>query len=299
MAVINIKNNKIALAIAKRRWLRRLNIFSIPDRGFINWKSWRFYLFLKDWKGPSFHVLTSGVESYEEQNYRLIKCLCNGSSVFFDIGANIGLFSLRLARDEKNVKVYAFEPEPQAFSCLSSTLSANAITSVQLSKLALSDFEGSAVFYFDGENHGGHSLEADAIIRDGSVISKQLSVGVTTLDSVVKSLSLAEVTLVKIDVQRHELNVINGSRETINKFRPIFLVEIFFEDLMQANIFEAFRLAGGYSVYDMISGKFVSLEACAEEIQAREGELFRDLFLVPEEKKILLMSKDARRLTIV
>ncbi len=284
MSFISVKNNKAAIAISKRRWLRRLNIFSLPNYGSISWKTWKVFIYLKDWKGPSFHIINDGVESYENHNYEVLKKVCKTDSVFFDVGANVGIFSLRLAQERSDITIYAFEPEPNASHCLRQTIEANSITSISLFQTALSNKEGNATFYFDGENHGGHSLNSNSIIDSGSTILDKFSVSLTTLDQMVQQHSLSRLDVVKIDVQLHEESVLQGARQSIKNFRPIFLIECYLNELKKnpSPLIQPFIEAGGYSIFDPMTKRFYAIDTYSELLNGVHSH-YQDLFFIPIE----------------
>ncbi|MDH3528096.1 MAG: FkbM family methyltransferase [Acidobacteriota bacterium] len=157
---INVKRNSLAKQIAKRRWLRRLPWFDLPARAFIETDNARLFVDLGDWHGPSYHLLNWGLASYEPDNLRFLEqCLAlNPEGVFFDVGANIGIFAFQLARKFPGLTVHAFEPDQTNVDCLNETFARNAFPHVNVHQLALSEKKGEAIFYADEDNHGGHSL---------------------------------------------------------------------------------------------------------------------------------------------
>jgi FkbM family methyltransferase len=66
-----------------------------------------------------------------------------------------------------------------------------------------------------------------------------------TLDEITHALKLERIDMVKIDVEGAEYNVLQGANHVINRFRPIFLLEI--KSKNQEDIFKFFR-ANGYKV---------------------------------------------------
>ena len=293
MSFVNVVNNSYAIAVAKRRWLRRLDIFDIPNYGYVNWKAWEIYLYLKDWKGPSYHVLNFGLETYENSNFQYLKkvCAAEKEAIFFDVGANIGIFSFRLVKELETVKAFSFEPEPHASRFMSETIKANNISRVQLINYALSDSDRTSTIYFDGENHGGHSLSADSIIQDGSVITQEIPVATTTLDHFVEVNPLRKISAIKIDVQRHEASVLRGAKSAIAKYRPVILAEFYIEDLQDPNLFDVFESAGNYLIFDPIEKRFFPLAKYSDILSNAAGEYYRDLFIVPSEKSSIFREK--------
>jgi len=157
-----------------------------------------------------------------------------GDAVTVDVGANCGLYTRRLARLSR--QVHAFEPSQQMARLLRRTSARN----VSVHEIALSDHDGDAELFIpqgdDGLVYGLASLEARA---DPSATIVSAHVPIARLDAVIDH----DVAFVKIDVEGHELNVLNGAVELLERCQPVFLVEA--EDRHRAEatrlVFEFFR----------------------------------------------------------
>jgi FkbM family methyltransferase len=129
-----------------------------------------------------------------------------------DVGANIGNHSLYLAKFTSATTIHAFEPMPRSFEHLSSNMKRNGCENVILHNVALSDSSGLAKMDFpDPTNQGMAKISEEGI-----------EVQVIKLDD----LSIEKVSLIKIDVEGHELRVLRGGSETIRKNRPHLYIEI-------------------------------------------------------------------------
>lgn len=156
-------------------------------------------------------------------------------AVTVDVGANCGLYTRQLARLSR--QVHAFEPSHQMATLLRRTSARN----VSIHEIALSDHNGDAeLFTPQGDNglvYGLASLEPRPNVAMEPVVTTH--VPLARLDTVVRQ----DVAFVKIDVEGHELNVLNGSVELLERCQPVFLVEA--EDRHRADatrsIFEFFR----------------------------------------------------------
>ncbi|MBR1119991.1 FkbM family methyltransferase [Bradyrhizobium lablabi] len=156
-------------------------------------------------------------------------------AVTVDVGANCGLYTRKLARLSR--QVHAFEPSQQMARLLRRTSAAN----VSVHEMALSDHEGEAdLFIPQGEGglvHGLASLEPRMMSPREHVVSDH--VPIARLDEVIRQ----DVAFVKIDVEGHELSVLNGAVGLVERCQPVFLVEA--EDRHRAeatrSVFEFFR----------------------------------------------------------
>ncbi len=130
--------------------------------------------------------------------------------VFYDIGANVGLYSCLVGSTASDCQIYSFEPHPTNVEALRRNLKLNSINA-EIFQLALSDEEGTVELSSKGSEAGlgEHSLD---ITESESTIP----VTVRLLDAVRDEHNLPVPTVVKIDVEGAELNVIRGAKETFS-----------------------------------------------------------------------------------
>jgi len=129
--------------------------------------------------------------------------------IVFDIGAYVGDTALWFSKAVgPQGKVYAFEPEPGNFEKLKANLERNNVTNVIPLQLAVSETEG--------EMQVSSAAGSSVITQAGT----GLSVKVTTIDKFVEANKLPRVDFIKMDVEGHELKVLEGAHETIQAFKP-------------------------------------------------------------------------------
>ncbi len=144
--------------------------------------------------------------------------------MFIDVGANIGAVAIYALRSGVFTKVTAVEPDPHNFAILTSNIALNDFEQrVRAIKAAASDTTGHLMLARHRKNHGAHSVEGSA--RSNAV--QTITVDAITLDDVLRQQDVApeEVALVKIDVEGHELSVLEGMRSLLQVRVPI-LVEL-------------------------------------------------------------------------
>lgn len=144
--------------------------------------------------------------------------------VFFDIGANIGIYSLQAAPlVGTGGCVVAAEPGQISADRLAANLALNPeFTQVRLLRKAVTDHEGQATFYhvFVGDDPQTFSL-----LTDGSHHGSE-QVALTTIDQTMADLGLSRLDVLKIDVEGAEAQVLAGARQTLERLRPIVLFEV-------------------------------------------------------------------------
>ena len=87
-------------------------------------------------------------EIVTERTYERHGVSVRGGDVVFDVGANIGLFAIHLARTVPGVRVHSFEPVPPLFDALTRNLAEHA-PDVRAYNVGLADRDGDAVFELD------------------------------------------------------------------------------------------------------------------------------------------------------
>lgn len=183
------------------------------------------YVFSVPSKRSLIRVETAGAE--EEMITRIREVVSSGT-VFFDVGANIGLTSICAvpAKYRARMAVYAFEPEPQNLSALSNNVQLNDLAeSVQPVGLAVTSHDGNVSFEVHGETGTGtHRIKTS--INSGGTVGEVLSVPAAALDSFCAGLGQVP-TVIKIDVEGAECAVLDGMTGLLaNKVLQHIFIEV-------------------------------------------------------------------------
>lgn len=165
-------------------------------------------------------ILDTG--DYEQEEIEFILKLVRPGDFFFDIGGNTGWVSMHVAKKEPSTTVHAFEPIPRTSSIFEQNLKLNALPNIHLHKIALSDSEGVAEFYFNEQESGATSMRN---IRETQK-AVQISVKTERLDEFVRRNGIKRMDFIKCDVEGAEFFVIKGGLETIKEHKPILFVEM-------------------------------------------------------------------------
>lgn len=160
-------------------------------------------------------------KSYETAETSLLIKLGNKCRVFFDVGANIGWFSLILAKSYPDLSIHCFEPVPSSFFHLEQNIKLNGLKNIKINHLGLANMCGIACFNVDP------NLSVNASLRNlaKSENIEKINCKVTTLDNYFLSCDPV-LDLIKCDVEGAELLVIQGGLETIKSRQPIIFAEL-------------------------------------------------------------------------
>lgn len=143
--------------------------------------------------------------------------------VLCDIGANIGLYTIFMARSFAGATVYAFEPAP-VVARLRTHLRLNQIPDVVVVEQACSDTIGTAEFHL-GHHHHASSLHADWA-RGTKSQSASIRVATTTLDDFFFGSSPKQPPdFFKIDIEGGGTFALRGCGRCVTEKRPLFLIE--------------------------------------------------------------------------
>jgi FkbM family methyltransferase len=146
---------------------------------------------------------------YEPDMQRQIAKEISRGGVFYDIGANVGFYSLLASSLIDPGKVYAFEPLPINVSYLRRHLYLNRRTNVEVLEVAVCDQEGEASFLREPTGSMGH-LDNHGKLR----------VRTSTLDGLLQAQEIPPPDYIKMDIEGAEFRALIGGRDCFQKYKP-------------------------------------------------------------------------------
>jgi len=179
-------------------------------------------LYLKPVKILDFQMYLDDLDSlklgvngiYEPQETLLIQELVKPDWTCIDIGANIGYFTLIMAKKCKHV--YAFEPELNNFNLLKQNMALNKFGDVTIYREAVGDYTGTKPLYICDNNNGMHRLYK----------SKHCGTRVAYVYTVqLDDYKFPKVDFIKMDVEGAEHGALTGMVELLIKDKPTILME--------------------------------------------------------------------------
>jgi FkbM family methyltransferase len=173
------------------------------------------------WEG-----LTNG---WESDSIKLWIKLCKNSNITLDIGANTGVYSLVAETLNPKGKIFAFEPVQRVFEKLKKNISLNGFNTVAVAK-AVSNTNGSAVI-FDIPYEHVYSVTVNKNLSSPGIKTVETKIETITLDSFIEENNIPKIDLIKMDVETHEPEVLEGYKKYLPIHRPAILIEVLDDEI--------------------------------------------------------------------
>ena len=162
---------------------------------------------------------------YETEMRRLFCDILVDDDVFVDAGANQGLYSILAAMKSPEIKVFSIEPSKNARKKLKLNILLNLRSNIQVIPFAVGlKHEDTELNVCDGFESGMNSLRA---ICDENNIYHSEKVSVQSLEFLYKTYKMKKISVIKIDCEGAELDILNGATDLIfTRMRPYIIIEI-------------------------------------------------------------------------
>lgn len=159
-------------------------------------------------------------EDWFEDEIRFVRRWLKPGMRAVDVGANFGVYTISMARlVGAEGRVWAFEPTPATGDYLRQSIDLNGLHSVELYHAAVSDQDGSVSFSL-----GAHS-ELNSVAAVGAP-GNLIEVRAVTLDRMAAECDWGAVDFVKLDVEGHESEAVQGGRNFFSACSPLIMLEI-------------------------------------------------------------------------
>jgi FkbM family methyltransferase len=204
----------------------------------------------------AFELLING--AYESETLALLLKAISGKGTFVDVGANIGAFTVPLAKQLNSVTVVAIEASPAVYPYLARNIELNDLRNVRLHHCAALDSDRDTVAFYEApKDHFGMGALA------AQFSGKAVPVTARTLDSILAEDGIERVDVLKVDVEGFEGRVFAGAMKLLTGSRaPTIIFE--FCDWAERRVQNArigyaqrFLMDLGYSIFRLAD--FISL----------------------------------------
>jgi FkbM family methyltransferase len=165
---------------------------------------------------------------HDFDRWLFLRLVRRGDTVF-DVGANLGVYSLLFSRlVGRRGQVHAFEPGPPTFAGLGRHLEREGpCRNLTANHLAVGAAAGTATLYLPGDDHGQASLSRQTTGSWPTAPAvAEFAVPMTTLDAYAAARTPGPVHLIKIDVEGAELGVLQGGARLLARDHPLLHLEV-------------------------------------------------------------------------
>ena len=189
--------------------------------------------------------------TYEELESKIMEEKIEMGNIVVDVGANIGLHTLNMARIVGNTgQVFAFEPDPSNFEILKKNVKINNYKNIILEQKAVGDKHGRTTLY-QSDHPGKHRIFPQTEQAKG-----QVQVELTNLDNYFDFDMIDKINFIKIDVEGMEFGVLKGMKNILKNNKNIkILFEFVPKDTMEAGFIPIellnYLTSNGFKLYCM------------------------------------------------
>lgn len=178
------------------------DLFEVDLSSFLEWQLWAF-------------------GCYEEHFAELFRCLVSLDDRCVDVGANVGVHTVRLAKlVGSRGEVIALEPDEEVAHRALSNIMLNQLSNAHIINAAASDEAGGKVQLYRPDARDTNRARA-SLLRHSYLTGSVTTVPVVTIDEICPG----PVALIKIDVEGHEAAVVRGAAATIDRYSPAVIFE--------------------------------------------------------------------------
>lgn len=163
-------------------------------------------------------ILING--TYEPETIQFITKRLPQKGILFDIGANIGAIALPLAKVNKEIEVYAFEPSAFTFQFLENNIRKNQCQNVHIFQLAVNNKHNATCQFFASDTLHGKSSFAPVFAKDSQ------EVRTISLDKFCEEKAIEKIDFMKVDVEGFEVSVFQGAQNMLDAKK---IKQIYFE----------------------------------------------------------------------
>lgn len=229
----------------------------------------------------------SGYQNFEYTT--IFEELISNISLFYDIGANIGYYSLIAGIENKNIRVVGFEPAESPFHFFQNNIRLNRLPNVKAESLAIANKAGEIEFYEiknDKYTYLQHNLAGESNVGSKTTGRnyQKTTVQSITLDEYVALHEKENIDLIKLDTEGSEASILNHAHNVLSQMKPIVICETLFNTI-EADLESLFK-EHGYLFFNHTSRGLKQVDTI---IRSKDDGVRNCFFVHPE--KINLVRK--------
>ncbi len=201
-------------------------------------------------KNKTSHFLLKKCEFGDYHELSIIKKFSKNKKILFiDCGCNYGFYSLYTASLSEKNKIISIEASKNTSGEFFKNLNLNNFKNVDFYNNAVSNSSGENISFNESTNDWESSQTHSSF-----KLSSKLKIKSIRIDSLLENYFLKEyLVIIKLDIEGNEVNAIKGALETINKSKPLIIIEFskyIFENMDNIYYLKEFLIKYDYSIYD-------------------------------------------------
>lgn len=183
-------------------------------------------------------------EIFAEREYKMLEpVIVAAKAPIIDIGAHVGMFSIYCAVLNPSVKIFAYEPDENNFAAMKDNLQDNNVKSVVAKNVAVGGVVGTRSLFLSRDSHNHSLLSAEAA---GDFSGEEKMVNVVTLERILEQNRLSRLSLVKMDCEGAEFEILENLSAAVFATVENFYVEChrYTFEMNPARLVEIFKKHG-------------------------------------------------------
>tara|TARA_B110000027_G_scaffold107331_1_gene114186 strand:- start:89 stop:988 length:900 start_codon:yes stop_codon:yes gene_type:complete len=218
---------------------------------YIEVKIYNFKILASNKKNKISNALLKKCHFDNQRELELISKISKKNKIFLiDCGCNYGFYSFYTASLSDQNLVIGIEASPNTAKDFEKNLNLNKFDNIVLKNSAISNIDDTTINFNESNNDWESSLTHNAF--DEKKVSKVVT---QKIDTIIKDQKLDKyLLLIKLDIEGHELQALEGAKNTIKKYKPIIIIElstyIFYKNDKAFDRFKSFLTEFNYSIYN-------------------------------------------------
>jgi FkbM family methyltransferase len=214
------------------------------------------------------YIVATLKSNRKEGDFLHFLSLLPDNSTVLDIGANLGVMTVHIARRLPDSQIFSFEPVPDNLNALRRLVKFFKLKNVIVFDIALGNYEGTAEIILPEYKHVKFQglSHIEGIVGTEGDRGVKYSVPMHRLDDILELQSpLKPISGIKIDVENYEYNVLEGAKVLLVKYKPLIYAELWDNQ----NRIDCMKLLSdiGYSIFVLNNGVLVKFEANKHQTQ--------------------------------
>lgn len=180
------------------------SILKVFYQNYVNIEIYGFLMSLRAKGNLSEKRLLLSPQFFDHSERMWIKSFIKNNDVFFDVGSNIGAYSLWVASLSRSIRIESFEPDPDMIRRFRETVTRNHLNNITLNQYAIGSKNNVGILKINQTNRG------ENFISNETHFPNACTVKIKKLSSVIVNKGYTKISLLKIDTEGNELEALQA-----------------------------------------------------------------------------------------